>query len=104
LPLVGAALIRRRDMTKLMKLVLVGAAVGMVAGGCASRYNDYDNGYYDANGSYSRYDRTQHWRDRDHWRDHNDRSDWRGDRHDNDRRVRVCDADGDDCHWEYRDR
>jgi hypothetical protein len=82
---------------QMRKIALIGAVVSVLvmAGGCASRYDD---GYYDNNGSYSRY------HDRDHrWRDRHDRDDWR-DRGDTDRRVRVCDADGSDCHWEYRGR
>ncbi len=83
-------------MTHLKQFALVAAAASIlaVAGGCASRYDDGYSGYYDNNGRYDR--------DRDeHWRDHHDRDAWHGD---NDKRVRVCDADGSDCHWETRER
>lgn len=85
-------------MTRLGKFALAGAmaSVLVMAGGCASRYDD--TGYYDNSGSYH-----DTWRDREHWRDRQDGQDWR-DRSDSQKRVRVCDEDGDNCHWEYRDR
>lgn len=74
----------------LKKFALAGAVVSvtLLAAGCASRYDN--DGYYSDDG----------YRHRDY--DHGTR--WR-DRHDSDtKRVRVCDEDGDDCHWEYRNR
>jgi hypothetical protein len=68
-------------MTRSVKAALVGATLAVVAAGCA-----YDDDYY---GHRSYYGHST-YRDRDDsYRD-------RGDR------VRVCDPDGDDCHWEYR--
>ncbi len=62
---------------------LIGA---LAAGACANEY--YDDGYghrgyyRDSNGYYGRDHRDRDWDDRSN-------------------RVRVCDADGDDCHYEY---
>ena len=82
---------------KMKTIALAGAVLGLVAfaGGCSSRYDDgYGEGYYDHSGTYYRYERDPHWRD------HRDRDGWQGS--DRGERVRVCDADGDNCHWEYR--
>jgi|GEM_PF-1427423 len=69
--------------------LLTAAGIALFAAGCA--YHDDGYGY---NG---RHDRAWHDRDGDQYRDRdNYHDDNRGDR------VRVCDADGDDCHWEYR--
>jgi hypothetical protein len=80
---------KMRNWTRAVMLSagLIGAAA---AGGCAGEYYDND-GYH--NGSY-RHD--SYYGDRRHrgsYRDSDDST-----------RVRVCDADGDDCHWEYRRR
>jgi len=69
-------------MTKLA-CVLAVASLGLFAAGCGGGYYD-DDGY----GHHQRY-----------W--HDDRDSYR-DRGDDGQRVRVCDADGSDCHWEYR--
>lgn len=72
------------------KAALLGAGLigALTAAGCA-----YDDGY----------DHGSYYSDRDHYygdRDHHDS--YRNT--DDSRRVRVCDADGDDCRWEYRRR
>jgi hypothetical protein len=78
-------------MSILTKITLGGALfAALLLGGCASRYDDGYGTYYDSDG-------TQHWRHGEHW----DRD--RDDVHDG-KKVRVCDADGSDCHWEYRER
>lgn len=67
--------------------LLTAAGLALFTAGCAY----HDNGY--------NHDPYWHDRDGDHYRDHDSyRDDNRGER------VRVCDADGDDCHWEYRRR
>lgn len=76
-------------MTHLGKIALLGFGVAALAGGCAAHSYD-DDGYY------------RRGRADSYYRDHGDRAYW-GDRNNEDR-VRVCDADGDDCHWEYRRR
>jgi hypothetical protein len=81
-------------MTMLKKLALASVVVGVTAmtAGCAGRHDSgyYDDGYHD-----SRWDH-----DYDRWRDRHDGDNGRSD----EKRVRVCDADGSDCHWEYRER
>lgn len=72
--------------TALLGVGLVGA---LFAGGCGGRY--YHDDYYG-----SRYS------DRGYYHHDRDDDDYYRDSHR--QRVRVCDADGDDCHWEYRDR
>jgi hypothetical protein len=90
-------------MNRYAKAALLGLGLtgAMLAGGCAAGYYD-DDGYYhrDRSDSYY-YDRNgeRHWGGDREWNSR-DRS-WR-DR--DDTRVRVCDADGSDCHWEYRRR
>jgi hypothetical protein len=80
-------------MKTFRKAALLGGALtfAVAAGGCASGYYDRD-GYYNARPDSShygnRYDR--------------DRYDTNRDREDHARRLRVCDEDGDNCHWEYR--
>lgn len=80
-------------MIALSKIAALGLALTGAAllGGCTSGYYDND-GYYHG---YRHRDSSYYSGDRDdrYW----------GDR-DESRRVRVCDADGDDCHWEYRRR
>jgi major membrane immunogen (membrane-anchored lipoprotein) len=75
----------------LKKFALAGAVVSvtLLAAGCASRYDDDGYSYSDNGYRHRGYDRG------DHWRDHHDSDD---------KRVRVCDEDGSDCHWEYRER
>lgn len=71
------------------KFALAGAVVSvtLLAAGCASRYDDDGYAYTDNGYRHHDYDHGTRWR------------------HDSDsKRVRVCDEDGDDCHWEYRDR
>lgn len=70
------------------KAALLGAGLmgAMTIAGCASGYYD-DDGYYGHRTYYG--DHRYH----DSYRDSDDST-----------RVRVCDADGDDCHWEYRRR
>ncbi len=65
--------------------VLIGAGLigATLAAGCA-----YDDGYHDRGG---RYDDGYYDRDHNYDRDRDDQS----------RRVRVCDDDGYNCHWEY---
>jgi major membrane immunogen (membrane-anchored lipoprotein) len=73
------------------KFALAGAVVSvtLLAAGCASRYDDDGYAYTDSGYRHHDYDHSTRWRDH----------------HDSDqKRVRVCDEDGDDCHWEYRDR
>ncbi len=74
-------------MTRSAKAALVVGILAVVAGGCASGYDD--DGYYHHSYSGDRYYDNDH--NSRYWRDHNTSD-----------RVRVCDADGDDCHWEYR--
>lgn len=101
-------------MQNMKKLAVAGAVLSalVIVGGCAG---GYDENYYGSNGSRSDRDREQYWHndnDREANRyDRNDRDDSRRDdsrrddsRRDDSRRVRVCDADGDNCHWEYRER
>jgi hypothetical protein len=79
-----------RNWTK-AALLSAGVIGALAAGGCAGRYDDdyYGRSYYDDNGY------RHHDRDRDSYRGHD--RDW----NDRSNRVRVCDADGDDCHYEY---
>jgi hypothetical protein len=75
----------------LKKLVLASAVVSLTtfAAGCASRYDDDGYSYTDNGYRHRDYNGSTRWHDR----------------HDSDsKRVRVCDEDGDDCHWEYRER
>lgn len=75
------------------KTLAVAAAVLVsvtFAAGCASRYDRHDDAY-----GYSQRDHRG-----EQWRGRHDRDEWRGDT----KKVRVCDADGSDCHWEYRER
>lgn len=67
-------------------MILPAACLALLATGCASRGYYDERGYYN-DGYHDRYDR------------YHDRDSNRGGNTD---RVRVCDADGDDCHWEYR--
>ena len=76
-------------MIRRASAVLAVAALAVLAGGCDAGYYDGD-GYYHHRDSYYR-DRDA--RDRDYDRDRSTAN-----------RVRVCDSDGDDCHWEYRQR
>lgn len=72
------------------KLALVLSSLTVLAAsGCASDRYYGDDGRYYRDGHYDRdrYDHREYWHDRDR---------------DNARRVRVCDEDGDRCHWEYR--
>ncbi len=75
-------------MTRSVKAALVVGILAVLAGGCAS---GYDDGYY----------HNSHYGDRDRYYDNDHNSRYWSDRNSSDR-VRVCDADGDDCHWEYR--
>jgi hypothetical protein len=80
-----------RNWTKaaLLGAGLIGTAL---AAGCAYDDDAYDRGgYYDDGGYYSgrTYHRDDQYRDRDGRDDHASR-------------VRVCDDDGSNCHWEYR--
>lgn len=72
-------------MSNLGKAALfgLGLAGAVLAGGCAPGTYD-DDGYYRHDRAYRHDSHEQDWRDRE--------------------RVRVCDADGDNCHWEYRRR
>ena len=74
-------------MRKWSKTALLGAGLTLAvfAAGCGS------SGYYDDAGYYHRGYHDSYYGDR--YRDS-----------DSSERVRVCDADGDDCHWEYRRR
>lgn len=76
-----------RNWTKAAMLG-VGLIGAMTIAGCASGYYD-DDGYYGHRTYYG--ERYGDRRYRDSYRDTSTR-------------VRVCDADGDDCHWEYRRR
>jgi hypothetical protein len=69
-----------------LKAAVALAGLAIVAAGCADGYYDHDGYYHYYRHGY--YDNDRHYR---------------GDR-DEDRYNRrwVCDADGDDCHWEYR--
>lgn len=73
-------------MTRSAKAAFVVGLLAVVAGGCAS---GYDDGYYRNSYSGDRYYDSDH--SSRYWSDHNTSD-----------RVRVCDSDGDDCHWEYR--
>ncbi|GAA0548743.1 hypothetical protein FHS83_001032 [Rhizomicrobium palustre] len=68
-------------------LALSGVAL-LATAGCASRYDDDGRYYRDGHYDRDRYEHREYWHDRD--------------RRDDTRRVRVCDEDGDRCHWEYR--
>ncbi len=73
-------------MNRPIKIALVGATLAVLAAGCASGYYD-DDSYYQRSYYGSSYGHG-YYQDRDGYTN--------GDR------VRVCDDDGDDCHWEYR--
>lgn len=74
------------------RAALLGAGLigALASAGCASRYYE-DDGYSGHRTYYG--ERYGDRRYQDSYRDTDDS-----------RRVRVCDADGDDCHWEYRRR
>ena len=85
-----------------LKTIGLGVAVlgAVLLGGCTSRYDDSTGTYYSSDGYRYHHDRDgTRWDRHDRDGDATNRDDW----HDA-KKVRVCDADGDDCHWEYRQR
>ncbi|MDE2183679.1 MAG: hypothetical protein KGJ78_11730 [Alphaproteobacteria bacterium] len=73
-----------KSFSRVLKAAVLVAGLAAIVGGCASGYYDRDGNYHYYHGGY--YDRDGYYN-----------------RHDSDRDRRwVCDADGDDCHWEYR--